>query len=82
MIMKSEHAAVIKVRECPVCGATNRVRYGFNELIVDGACSFCGSMVRWKRRVPVAGTGIRMVAEGEEPEFVTLDQYDRVGELQ
>lgn len=80
--MKNEHAAVIKVKKCPVCGAMNHVLYGFNELIVDGACSFCGSMVRWKRRVPVAETGIWMTAQGEEPELVTLDRYDQAGELQ
>lgn len=80
MIMKSEYTAVIKVKECPVCGATNRVMYGFNELAVEGSCGFCGSVVRWKRKVSVAGTSIRMAVESEEPELVTLDRYDQGGE--
>lgn len=79
--MKSEHAAVIKVKECPVCGAINRVGYGFNELTVDGACGFCGSMVRWRRKVPIAGDGVRTVVEGDKPELVPLDQYVRISGL-
>lgn len=50
--MKNEHAAVIKRQGCSVCGAMNRVGYGFNELTVEGACGFYGSIVRWKRDGP------------------------------
>lgn len=80
--MKNEYAAVIKVRECPACGAVNRIKYQFNIMVVESSCAFCGSMVRWKRKTPGSGGQIRTAFEDDTPELVPLDHYAQVSEQQ
>lgn len=79
--MSVHSATVTKSRECPACGAVNRVRYEVSEMMIESACSSCGAMVRWKRKTPGAGGGIRTAFEDEGAELAPLDHYGRDGEV-
>lgn len=77
--MKNGYVTVTKARVCPACGATNRIRYEFDIMMVESPCSSCGAMVRWKRKAPGAGGEIKTAFEDDAPELAPLDQYDLGG---
>lgn len=79
--MRSQYATVIKSRDCPSCGAVNRIRFEFNVMAVESPCSGCGSMVRWKQKTPGSGGQLHTAFEEDGAELVPLDQYDGEGKL-
>jgi endogenous inhibitor of DNA gyrase (YacG/DUF329 family) len=41
---------VTKKLACPGCGAENRVRFDYSEMMRELPCPECGALVKWKRR--------------------------------
>jgi transcription initiation factor TFIIIB Brf1 subunit/transcription initiation factor TFIIB len=73
--MVSDYVNVTKVKICPACGATNRIRYEFSIMMIEAPCSSCGVIVKWKRKTPGSGGQIKTAFDDDEPELARTSDH-------
>jgi transcription initiation factor TFIIIB Brf1 subunit/transcription initiation factor TFIIB len=66
---------VNKKLACPGCGAENRVRFEYNEMMREPPCSECGAIVKWKRKPFGSGGQVRQAFDDHEPELARPPHY-------
>jgi len=77
--MISRPAFITKKIACPGCGAENRIRFDYFEMLRELPYSHCAAIVWWKRRPYPKGSGVQTAFSDYESEMApSTDHPPRV----